>query len=168
MQTPSSAQVIVDLTVMDDAEATEDPVIPNLVKLYVDDQVCRWERVSLEFVMSPRIEYAWPHPAPSFQAWYGTVLATSEYLASRMSSGTRAQTWISEWRLVRLAPNTMFFEVGFRFRNLVPEWFRMSASETEVDAMRRVAEELQQLLTVELLEWQQVTSGVQLRWMHAT
>ncbi|OWY99736.1 putative mitochondrial protein, partial [Phytophthora megakarya] len=54
---------------------------------------------------------------------------------------------------------TMFFEVGFKFRNLVPEWFRMSAPKAEVDVMRRVAEELQQLLTLELLEWQQVTSG---------
>ncbi|OWY91238.1 hypothetical protein PHMEG_00040269, partial [Phytophthora megakarya] len=132
-------------------------------KLYVDDQVRRWERVSLEFVMSPTIEYAWPHPAPSFQAWYGTVLATSEYLASRMSSGTRAQTWISEWRQCAAVLQTMFFEVGFKFRNLVPEWFRMSAPNAEVDVMRRVAEELQQLLTVELLEWQQVTSGVQCR-----
>ncbi|OWY91536.1 hypothetical protein PHMEG_00039843, partial [Phytophthora megakarya] len=105
MQTPSSAQETVDLTAADDGEASEDPAIPNLVKLYVDDQVRRWERVSLEFVMSPMIEYAWPHPTPSFQAWYGTVLATSEYLASRVSSGTRAQTWISEWKLVRLAPN---------------------------------------------------------------
>ncbi|OWZ00177.1 hypothetical protein PHMEG_00028695 [Phytophthora megakarya] len=39
---------------------------------------------------------------------------------------------------------TMFFEVGFKFRNLVPEWFR-------------------HLLTVEFLEWQQVISGVQCR-----
>ncbi|OWZ01161.1 hypothetical protein PHMEG_00027511 [Phytophthora megakarya] len=188
MQTPRSVRETVDLTAVDDAEASEDPVTPNLVKLYVDDQVRRWEPVSLEFVMSPMIEYAWPHPAPNFQAWYGTVMATSEYLASRMSSGARAQTWISEWKLVRLAPNTsgdltsvtvplnelsmrecaavlqpIFFEVGFKFRNLVPEWFRVSTSKTEVDTMRRVAEELQHLLTVELLEWQQVTSGVQCR-----
>ncbi|OWZ06236.1 hypothetical protein PHMEG_00021540 [Phytophthora megakarya] len=138
MKILSSAQETVDLTAVDDSEASENPVVPNLVKLYVDDQVRRWEQVSLEFVMSPMIEYAWPHPAPNFQVWYGTVMATSEYLASRMSSGTRAQTWISEWRLVKLAPNiatdltsvtvplnelsmrecaavlqTIFFEVGF-------------------------------------------------------
>ncbi|OWY98190.1 hypothetical protein PHMEG_00031102 [Phytophthora megakarya] len=137
--------------------------------------------------MSPMIEYARSQPAPNFQAWYGTVIARSEYLASQMSSGDRAQIWISEWRLVRLAPNmatdltsvtvplnelsmrecaavlqTMFFEVGFKFRNLVPAWFRVSAPKAEVDTMRRVAEKLQYLLTVELLEWQQVTSGV--RW----
>ncbi|OWZ05478.1 LOW QUALITY PROTEIN: hypothetical protein PHMEG_00022429 [Phytophthora megakarya] len=176
------------LTAVDDAGTSEDPETPNQVKLYVDDQVRRWEQVSLEFVMSPMIEYAWPHPAPNFQAWYGTVMAMSEYLASRMSSGARAQSWIFEWRLVRLAPNmatdltsvtvplnelsmrecaavlqTMFFEVGFKFRNLVPEWFRVSAPKAEVDVMRRVAEELQHFLTVELLEWQQVTSGAQCR-----
>ncbi|OWY94753.1 hypothetical protein PHMEG_00035429, partial [Phytophthora megakarya] len=57
----------------------------------------------------------------------------------------------------------MFFEVGFKFRKLVPEWFRVSTPKAEVDRMRRVAEELQHLLTAELLEWQQVTSGVQCR-----
>ncbi|OWZ22530.1 hypothetical protein PHMEG_0002756 [Phytophthora megakarya] len=74
----------------DDAGASEFLAVPNLVKLYVEDQVRRWEQVSLEFVMSPMTEYAWPHPAPNFQAWYGTVMVTSEYLASRMSSGARA------------------------------------------------------------------------------
>ncbi|OWY93521.1 LOW QUALITY PROTEIN: hypothetical protein PHMEG_00037058, partial [Phytophthora megakarya] len=172
MKTPSSAQETVDMTAENDAGAPEVPIVPNLMKLYVDDQVRRWEQVSLEFVMSPMIEYAWPHSAPNFQTWYGTVMATSESLASRMSSGARAQTWISEWRLVRLAPNmatdltsvtvplnelsmrecaavlqTLFFEVGFKFRNLVPEWFRVSAPKAEADTMRRVAEKLQHLLT---------------------
>ncbi|OWZ10213.1 hypothetical protein PHMEG_00016976 [Phytophthora megakarya] len=188
MQTPSSTQETVDLTVVDEAGASENAVAPNLLKLYVDNQVRRWDQVSLEFVTSPMIEYAWPHPAHNFQAWYGTVMATSEYLASRISSGARAQTWISEWRLVRLAPNmatdftsvtvplnelsmrecavvlqTMFFEVGFKFGNLVPEWFRVCAPKAEVDTMRRVTEELQHLLNVELLEWLQVISGVQCR-----
>ncbi|OWY91530.1 hypothetical protein PHMEG_00039856 [Phytophthora megakarya] len=94
-------------------------------------------------------------------------MATSEYLASRMASGARAKTWISEWRLVRLAPNmpTDLASVtfGFKFRYLVPEWFRVSMPKAEVDTMRRVAEELQHRLTVELLEWKQVTSGSQCR-----
>ncbi|OWZ14228.1 hypothetical protein PHMEG_00012320 [Phytophthora megakarya] len=187
-QAPSSTQETVDRTAVDDAGASENPVAPNVVKLYVGDPVRQWEQVSLEFVMSPMIEYAWPHPAPNFQASYGPVMATSEYLESRMPSGARAQTWISEWRLIRLAPNmatdftsvtvpfnelsvrecaavlqTMFFEVGFKFRNLVSEWFRVCAPKAEVDTMRSVARELQHLLAVELLEWQQVISGVQCR-----
>ncbi|OWY94299.1 hypothetical protein PHMEG_00036010 [Phytophthora megakarya] len=109
MQTPSSAQETVDLTAVDDSGASENPVAPNLVKLYVDDQVRRWEQVSLEFVMSPMFEYAWPHPAPNFQAWYGTVMATSEYLASRMSSGAQrrrgspnedSSDWRQTWLLI--------------------------------------------------------------------
>ncbi|OWZ12269.1 hypothetical protein PHMEG_00014602 [Phytophthora megakarya] len=178
MQIPRSTQGTVD----------QNSVVPNLVKLYVDDQVRRWEQGSLEFVMSPMIEYAWLQPMPNIQAWYGTVMATSEYLASRMASGARAQTWISEWRLVRLASSmavdfasvrvplnelsmrecaavlqTMFFEVGVKFRNLVPAWFRVCTPKAEVDTMGRVAEKLQHLLAVELLEWQQVISGVQCR-----
>ncbi|OWY96530.1 hypothetical protein PHMEG_00033179, partial [Phytophthora megakarya] len=57
MQNPSSAQETVDLTAVDNAGAPDNSVLLNLVKLYVDDQVRRWERVSLEFVMSPMIEY---------------------------------------------------------------------------------------------------------------
>ncbi|OWY92215.1 hypothetical protein PHMEG_00038868, partial [Phytophthora megakarya] len=60
MQVPSSTQETVDLTAVDDAGASENQVALNLVKLYVNDQVRRWEQISLEFVMSPMIEYAWP------------------------------------------------------------------------------------------------------------
>ncbi|OWZ08354.1 hypothetical protein PHMEG_00019115 [Phytophthora megakarya] len=103
MRTPSSAQETVDLTAVDDSGASENPVLPNLVKLYVDDQVRRWEQVSLEFVMSPTMEYVWPDPEPNFQAWYGTGMATSEYLASRMSSGPERRLGspnggLSDWR----------------------------------------------------------------------
>ncbi|OWY97494.1 hypothetical protein PHMEG_00031961 [Phytophthora megakarya] len=41
MQTPSSTRAMVDLTVVNDAGVSENPVAPNLVKLYVDDQVRR-------------------------------------------------------------------------------------------------------------------------------
>ncbi|OWY94967.1 hypothetical protein PHMEG_00035163 [Phytophthora megakarya] len=41
MQTPRSTQEMVDLTVVEDAGVSENPVAPNLVKLYVDDQVRR-------------------------------------------------------------------------------------------------------------------------------
>ncbi|OWZ11524.1 hypothetical protein PHMEG_00015442 [Phytophthora megakarya] len=60
MQVPSSTQETVGLIAVDDAGASENSVSPNLVKLYVDDQVRRWEQVSLEFVMSPMIDLRMP------------------------------------------------------------------------------------------------------------
>ncbi|OWY90289.1 hypothetical protein PHMEG_00041652 [Phytophthora megakarya] len=137
MHIPSSTQETVDLTAVDDAEVVEDPVTPNLVKLYVDDQVRRWERVSLEFVMSPTIELV--RLAPNMSADLTSVTVPLIELSMRECAAVL---------------QTMFFE----FRNLIPEWFRMSATKAEVDVMRR-----QQLLTVVLLEWQQVTSGAQCR-----
>ncbi|KAE8993485.1 hypothetical protein PR003_g21868 [Phytophthora rubi] len=95
---------------------------------------------------------------------------------------------ISEWNLVRLAPNmvtdvtaitvppstlspreraaltqTLFFEMGFRFRNLVPEWFQARASQVDPSMVRTVVEDLQQSLAVEFLEWRDVISGVATR-----
>ncbi|POM61847.1 hypothetical protein PHPALM_29075 [Phytophthora palmivora] len=62
-------------------------------------------------------------------------------------------------------PQTMFFDVGFRFRNLIPEWFRAHASQVDRSLIRAVAEDLQHLLTMELLEWREVTSGVPSRML---
>ncbi|POM59753.1 hypothetical protein PHPALM_31471 [Phytophthora palmivora] len=149
------------ISVDDDAE---EKIIPDETptirfvdqgKTYVADQVRRWEQVTLEFVMSPLSE-----------------------------------AWISKWNLVRLAPNavvdftsvevylkdlsprecvaalqTMFFDVGFRFRILIPEWFRAHASQVDRSLVRAVAKDLQHLLTMEILEWREVTSGVPSRML---
>ncbi|POM79060.1 Hypothetical protein PHPALM_3337 [Phytophthora palmivora] len=60
---------------------------------------------------------------------------------------------------------TKFFDVGFRFLNLIPEWFRAHASQMDRSLIRAVAEDLQHLLTMELLEWREVTSGVPSRML---
>ncbi|OWY91497.1 hypothetical protein PHMEG_00039905, partial [Phytophthora megakarya] len=131
MQTPSSAQETVDLTAVDDAGATEDPVIPKCA----DGNKSLWSVV-------------WNR--------HGNV---GVFGVADVIRGPSADLDLRMEALLQ----TMFLEVGFKFRNLVPEWFRVSAPKAEVDTMRRVAEELQHLLTVELLEWQQVTSGAQCR-----
>ncbi|POM62554.1 hypothetical protein PHPALM_28285 [Phytophthora palmivora] len=145
---PSRSRMDIDLTVNEDPVEREAPFSVDQGKTYVADQVRRWEQVTLEFVMSPMIEYTWPHPNPDFKSWYAAVVRTSEYVATRMSMASRSEAWISEWSLVRLAPNAavdftsvevylkdlsprecvavlqkMFSDVGFRFRNLIPEWF---------------------------------------------
>ncbi|KAE8964549.1 hypothetical protein PR002_g28943 [Phytophthora rubi] len=50
--------------------------------------------------------------------------------------------------------------MGFRFRNLVPEWFQARASRVDPSLVRTVVEDLQQLLAVEFLEWRGVISDV--------
>jgi hypothetical protein len=102
----------------------------------------------------------------------------------------QSEAWISEWVLARMGPNkaeyiagivvspdtlsprecmallqTLFFEAGFRFRNLIPEWFRTHASRVDPNLVRRVTEDLQNLLAAELLEWRCVTVGVTSRIM---
>ncbi|KAE8971138.1 hypothetical protein PR003_g28174 [Phytophthora rubi] len=110
-------------------------------------------------------------------------MTTSEYIASRTAMASSDEAWIPEWNLVRLAPNmvtdvtaitvppsalspyecaaltqTMFFEMGFRFRNLAPEWFQARASRVDPNLVRTVVKDLQQLLAVEFLEWRDVIS----------
>ncbi|KAE8963551.1 hypothetical protein PR001_g29340 [Phytophthora rubi] len=179
--------MVIDLTeeVLPDVPARHDEPTVTQVKTYVADQVRRWERVTTEFVASPTIEYSWPSPPPDFQNWWAAVMMTSEYIASRTAMASSDEAWISEWNLVRLAPNivtdvtaitvppstlsprectaltqTLFFEMGFRFRNLVPEWFQARASRVDPSLVRTVVEDLQQLLAVEFLEWRGVISDV--------
>ncbi|GMF21522.1 unnamed protein product [Phytophthora fragariaefolia] len=94
-----TSPMIIDLTggALPDVPARSDGPTVARVKTYVTDQVRRWERVTTEFVVSPTIEYSWPTPPPDFQAWWAAVMPTSEYI----------EAWISEWNLVRLAPNMM-------------------------------------------------------------
>ncbi|ETO58827.1 hypothetical protein F444_22789, partial [Phytophthora nicotianae P1976] len=94
--------------------------------------------------------------------------------------------WISEWNLVRLSPNavdddlfalsvemdtlsavecvallqTLFFEAGFRFRNLIPGWSQTRTSRLNPELVLGVAQDLQHLLALELLNWRDITSKV--------
>ncbi|GMF35200.1 unnamed protein product [Phytophthora fragariaefolia] len=174
-----ASRMVIDLTeeVLSDVPARRDEPSVAQVKTYVADQVRRWERVTTEFVASPTIEYSWPSPPPYFQNWWAAVMMMSEYIASRTAMASSDEAWISEWNFVRLAPNivtdvtaitippstlsprecaaltqTLFFEMRFRFRNLVPEWFQARASRVDPSLVRTVVEDLQQLLAVELPE----------------
>ncbi|KAE9070636.1 hypothetical protein PF010_g26185 [Phytophthora fragariae] len=185
--TSQASRMVIDLTeeVLPEVPARHDEPTVTQVKTYVADQVRRWERVTTEFVASPTIEYSWPSPPPDFQNWWAAVMMTPEYIASRTAMASSDEAWISEWNLVRLAPNivtdvtaitvppstlsprecaaltqTLFFEMGFRFSNLVPEWFQARASRVDPSLVRTVVEDLQQLLAVEILEWRGVISNV--------
>ncbi|POM79059.1 Hypothetical protein PHPALM_3336 [Phytophthora palmivora] len=89
VQSPSRSRMEIDLTVNEDP--VEPPFSVDQGKTYVADQVRRWEQVTLEFVMSPTIEYTWPHPNPDFKSWYAAVVRTSEYVATRMSMASRSE-----------------------------------------------------------------------------
>ncbi|KAE9192093.1 hypothetical protein PF005_g18592 [Phytophthora fragariae] len=185
--TSQASRMVIDLReqVLPDVPARHDEPTVSQVKTYVVDQVRRWERVTTEFAASPTIEYSWPSPPPDFQNWWAAAMMTSEYIASRTAMASSDEAWISEWNLVRLATNivtdvtaitvppstlsprecaaltqTLFFEMGFRFRNLVPEWFQARASRVDPSLVRTVVEDLQQLLAVEFLEWRGVISDV--------
>jgi hypothetical protein len=154
-------------------------------KAYVAEQVTRWERVVVEHVASPAVYYDWPIPAPDFRKWWVAMTTTTEFVTSRMSDTCHPESSIAEWQLGRLGPSTandlgaiavspstlsarecaallqtLFFETGFRFRSLIPEWFRARASRMNPFRIRSVTETLQHLLAVELLEWRTVTTGV--------
>jgi hypothetical protein len=182
--TPPS-RVEVDLTSDTLSEAPSEWMGVEQTNAYVAEQVTRWERVVVEHVASPAVYYDWPIPAPDFRKWWVAMTATTEFVTSRMSDTRHPESWIAEWQLVRLGPNTvndlraitvspstlsarecaallqtLFFEAGFRFRNLIPEWFRARASRMNPVMIRSVTETLQHLLAVELLEWRTVTTGL--------
>ncbi|POM79361.1 Hypothetical protein PHPALM_2993, partial [Phytophthora palmivora] len=59
IQSPSRSRREIDLTVNEDPVEREALFSVDQGKTYVADQVRRWEQVTLEFVMSPTIEYTW-------------------------------------------------------------------------------------------------------------
>jgi hypothetical protein len=146
-------------------------------KAYMADQVRRWERDTAP----PEVKYDWPQVRLNPTSYISAVLTTSEYLRQRLSMATQADAWVSEMQLRRrtfgtardltaaLIPPGMFsprecvavlqtllFEAGFGFVNLVPGWFRTRANKVHPDLVRRVVGEMLQLLVVELIEWRQV------------
>ncbi|GMG17926.1 unnamed protein product [Phytophthora fragariaefolia] len=144
-------------------------------------------------VVPPSVEYAWPNPRPDFSAWQEATMATSDYLRHRMALENRIAAWIAELRperrllgiaqdltAVAIPPSmmasrecaavleTLIFEAGFEFINAVPDWFMTQASKINPGYVRSVVEEVQQLLTIELIEWKQLTAGVSFKVVPAS
>ncbi|KAL4129535.1 CCR4-NOT transcription complex, subunit 3 [Phytophthora ramorum] len=155
-------------------------------KAYVADQVRRWERDVSEKNVPPDVKYDWPQVRLDSESFMVASLTTSDYLRRRMSMPTQADAWIAEMQLRRrtfgmardltaaLIPPGMFtprdcvavlqtilFEAGFEFVNLVPGWFRTRVYKVHPDLVRRVVGEMLQLLVVELIEWRQVVNQAQ-------
>ncbi|ETI30079.1 hypothetical protein F443_22800 [Phytophthora nicotianae P1569] len=110
-----------------------------------------------------------------------------------MSMARQSDAWISEWNLVRLSPNavdddlfalsvdldtlsvvecvallqTLFFEASFRFRNLIPRWSQTRTSRLNPEVVLGVAQDIQHLLALELLNWRNISSEVPLRVVFA-
>ncbi|GMF63182.1 unnamed protein product [Phytophthora fragariaefolia] len=154
-------------------------------KNFVARQVHRWEQMRSGRVVPPSVEYAWPNPRPDFSAWQEATMATSDYLRHRMALENRDAAWIAELRperrvlgiaqdltAVAIPPSmmssrecaavleTLLFEAGFEFVNAVPDWFMTQASKINPGYVRSAVQEVQQLLTIELIEWKQLTAGV--------
>ncbi|GMF48319.1 unnamed protein product [Phytophthora fragariaefolia] len=162
-------------------------------KNFVARQVHRWEQMRSGRVVPPSVEYAWPNPRPDFSAWQEATMATSDYLRHRMALENRDAAWIAELRperrvlgiaqdltAVAIPPSmmssrecaavleTLLFEAGFEFVNAVPDWFMTQASKINPGYVRSVVEEVQQLLTIELIEWKQLTAGVSFKVVTAS
>ncbi|ETP30766.1 hypothetical protein F442_20300, partial [Phytophthora nicotianae P10297] len=190
---PSRMTDVIDLTADEDLDERVPWNSEVSSMMYVEEQVRCWERAQSEYVSSPTVRYEWPSPGPNFQAWYVTANATSEYITTRMSMARQSDAWISEWNLVRLSPNavdddlfalsvdldtlsvvecvallqTLFFEASFRFRNLIPRWSQTRTSRLNPEVVLGVAQDIQHLLALELLNWRNISSEVPLRVVFA-
>ncbi|GMF41181.1 unnamed protein product [Phytophthora fragariaefolia] len=151
------------------------------VKVFVADQVRRWERDVSERSFPPNIKYDWPHDHLDSSSYLSAVLTTSEYLRKRTSMAAEADAWVAEMELTRrtfgdpgdwtavtisvahFSPRecvavlqTQLFEAGFGFLNLVPGWFRTRANQAHPDSVRNVVEAMLILLTIEMVELRQL------------
>ncbi|ETP54595.1 hypothetical protein F442_00738 [Phytophthora nicotianae P10297] len=163
---PSRVMDVIDLTADEDLDERAAWNSEVSSRMYVEEQVRRWERAQsrVRVVTDAALRVAEP--------W--TQLPGL------------SDAWISEWNLVRLSPNavdddlfalnvemdtlsavervallqTLFFEAGFRFRNLIPGWSQTRTSRLNPEVVLRVAQDLQHLLALELLNWRDIASEV--------
>ncbi|KAE8898175.1 hypothetical protein PF007_g20448 [Phytophthora fragariae] len=150
---------------------------------YVAEQVRRWERAPSGRIPPPSVEYTWSAVTLDTAGWQTAILATPGYLRDWSLSATSEDAWVVELRPERRMPamaqdltaatippglsspresvaalQTLLWEAGFEFTNLVPEWFKTRASKIHRSKVYKVVADLLQLLGVEMLEWQQVTA----------
>ncbi|KAE9281316.1 hypothetical protein PF001_g23829 [Phytophthora fragariae] len=150
---------------------------------YVAEQVRRWERAPSGRISPPSVEYTWSAVTLDTAGWQTAILATSGYLRDWSLSATSEDAWVVELCPERRMPamaqdltaatippglssptesvaalQTLLWEAGFEFTNVVPEWFKTRASKIHRIKVYKVVADLLQLLGVEMLEWQQVTA----------
>ncbi|EGZ13526.1 hypothetical protein PHYSODRAFT_246104 [Phytophthora sojae] len=153
-------------------------------KTYAALQASRWERARSGLTLPPNVEYAWPESRPDSVLWLTATLATSKYLASKVASQDPAEVWLAD-----LAPSrrdlstaqdlagvqiptglldsrecvavlqTLLFEAGFQFVNVMPALVEMRVSKLEPMSIRTVVGGVQGLLAVELIEWRELVVG---------
>jgi hypothetical protein len=150
---PRGADRSLPLIKTEDIGVHSDQLNESQARTYVADQVRRWEQVRSEMVTPLKVRYAWTSPGPDFQPWWTATLATSEYLRERVSPSSMNDSWVDELELTQVElclardivvigvpPSllssrecvallqTLLFQSGFRFRNLIPMWFKRSHS----------------------------------------
>ncbi|EGZ11976.1 hypothetical protein PHYSODRAFT_336457 [Phytophthora sojae] len=153
--------------------------------LYVRREVRRWEEVNPGKVTPPSVVYEWPAPKLDANSYFAAAYATGDYLKWRLSLENQDEAWISEFHLARWGVGTvqdlmattipqsimttrdcvailqtLFFEAGFEFVNLIPGWSSTRASRIPESLVRSVMEETQNFIAVELVEWRLVIAGV--------
>ncbi|EGZ11341.1 hypothetical protein PHYSODRAFT_338054 [Phytophthora sojae] len=153
--------------------------------LYVRREVRCWEEVNPGKVTPPSVVYEWPTPKPDANSYFAAAYTTGDYLKWRLSLENQDEAWISEFHLARWGVRTaqdlmattipqsimttrecvtilqtLFFEAGFEFVNLIPSWSSTRASRIPESLVRSVMEENQNFIAVELVEWRLVIAGV--------
>ncbi|KAL3669147.1 hypothetical protein V7S43_005531 [Phytophthora oleae] len=154
---------------------------------YVRREFRRWRDKDPGRVIPPNVDYAWPTPKPDANVFQKAAAATGDYIKWRCSSAFAEEAWISEFHLKRYgfgltedltyveipmnaltAPEciavlqTMLFEAGFEFQNLIPRWSENVVSSVFESLIHSVSTELQSRLAVELVEWATVTDRLQI------
>ncbi|POM70779.1 Hypothetical protein PHPALM_12734, partial [Phytophthora palmivora] len=153
--------------------------------LYIRREVRRWEEANPGKVTPPSVVYEWPTPKPDANSYFAAAYATGDYFKWRLSLVNQDEAWISEFHVARWGVGTaqdlmattipqsimtarecvailqtLFFEAGFEFVNLISGWSATRASRIPESLVRSVMEEVQNFIAVGLVEWRVVTTGV--------
>ncbi|OWZ03807.1 hypothetical protein PHMEG_00024398 [Phytophthora megakarya] len=174
--------VTVDARDEDMTLAQTEGITGDQAKFYVASQFQRWKEALAGRPIPPEIRYDWPFGKPDSQAYYLATLQTSRYLEERMSMASQAvccNTFGLALDLTglmipveRLSPiecvaiiQTLLAESGFELQNVIPVWSDARILNIHSELIQLVCDDLQRVLSVELLEWRQLTSEATRRFL---
>ncbi|OWZ05046.1 hypothetical protein PHMEG_00022938 [Phytophthora megakarya] len=109
-------------------------------------------------------------------AWLEAAKTTSDFLTQQATLGSQDAMWVADMNATCLSfgtaqdlmgvqvltalCNTLFFEAGFQFDNVIPAVFRTKSSKISADQVWLDSEVIRYLLSLEFIEWNKLTDGI--------
>ncbi|EGZ22525.1 hypothetical protein PHYSODRAFT_330298 [Phytophthora sojae] len=129
-------------------------------KTYAALQTSRWERARPGFTLPPNYLASKVASQDPVKVWLADLAPSRRDLSTAQDlAGVQIPTGLLDSRECVAVLQTLLFEDGFQFVNVVPAWVEMRVSKLAPMSIRTLVGDVQRLLAVELIEWRELVVG---------